>query len=165
MTLPYDSTRCPTEEELQKLTDEGLVSHTAAYCNDVHFLRDFEEKYIDELKRRIENRGAAHLVTIADGELFRNENSLLPVFAELSDVEIPDLPRRPSREELITRRHAAFLASTGTQNRGLRKHTGSRRTTHCYKCRRNLTTDLDLACQACGWLVCICGACGCGWNS
>lgn len=36
------------------------------------------------------------------------------------------------------------------------------RKTHCWNCKKYLETGLFLECSSCGWLVCRCGACGCG---
>lgn len=38
------------------------------------------------------------------------------------------------------------------------------RVTHCYSCRCGLETGLYLECSVCNWLVCECGACGCGYS-
>lgn len=164
MSADFDPTTPPTKEDLEALSDEDLASLAATYCNDDLYLPIHEVLYAGELERRLHARELSHLVSMAKGELFRNENSLLPVFADLAGVPIPELPRILSEEELLTQRHAELLASQGIPNKGLRPHTGFRRVTHCYRCRRSLTTDFDLACNGCGWLVCICGACGCGWN-
>ncbi len=40
---------------------------------------------------------------------------------------------------------------------------GRRRETHCWRCKSHLDSNDDLACVVCGWLLCECGACGCGW--
>jgi hypothetical protein len=32
----------------------------------------------------------------------------------------------------------------------------------CWSCKQPLTTEVDLECNACGWMICACGACGCG---
>lgn len=39
------------------------------------------------------------------------------------------------------------------------------RVTHCYNCDRYLESGLFLECSICGWLVCSCGACGCGYST
>ena len=39
-----------------------------------------------------------------------------------------------------------------------------RRVTHCYSCKRTLDNSLDIECKACAWIICPCGACGCGWG-
>lgn len=39
----------------------------------------------------------------------------------------------------------------------LRKH----RTPPCYACGRGLDNAVDHECACCGWIICVCGACGC----
>ena len=37
-------------------------------------------------------------------------------------------------------------------------------TKQCYSCKEELDNSVDLECSNCGWIVCICGACGCGYS-
>jgi len=39
------------------------------------------------------------------------------------------------------------------------------RVTHCYGCGLHLETGVFLECSICNWLVCTCGACGCGYSA
>jgi hypothetical protein len=45
-----------------------------------------------------------------------------------------------------------------------RPHQGVHRETGCWSCRQVLDSDDDMACAVCGWLLCDCGACGCGYG-
>lgn len=38
------------------------------------------------------------------------------------------------------------------------------RVTHCYNCKKGLDNKLFFECTACQWIICTCGACGCGYN-
>lgn len=38
------------------------------------------------------------------------------------------------------------------------------RVTHCYSCKRGLDNKLFFECNACHWIICTCGACGCGYS-
>ena len=38
------------------------------------------------------------------------------------------------------------------------------RFTHCYSCGRELNNAINSECAVCGWIVCVCGACGCGYS-
>jgi hypothetical protein len=40
----------------------------------------------------------------------------------------------------------------------------NRRVTHCWACKRDLDSEIDFECIACGWILCKCGACGCPYN-
>ena len=61
-------------------------------------------------------------------------------------------------------RHKAFMLRLG-----ISKYPGTRestkvRTAECYRCKGGLDSVSDIECLACGWLVCACGACGCGYG-
>ena len=48
---------------------------------------------------------------------------------------------------------------------GTRKPSGkSPRTANCYSCGKDLDNAIDLECKQCGWMLCFCGACGCGYT-
>lgn len=69
---------------------------------------------------------------------------------------------RAIREE----RHRQFLDSRGIKYQGVRTSTKIRvkRVTHCYSCKHGLDNAIDTECVACSWILCDCGACGCGWQ-
>jgi len=67
------------------------------------------------------------------------------------------------RQSIVTA-HGAFLRGRGLVNRGTRLGLGHRRVTRCFNCKRQLDNDVDVECSACGWIVCHCGACGCGYS-
>ncbi|MEY3788787.1 MAG: hypothetical protein RIQ94_939 [Pseudomonadota bacterium] len=63
-------------------------------------------------------------------------------------------------------RHRAFLEERGIPYQGVRLATKVRnhhRITHCYSCKRHLDNAIMTECVTCGWILCNCGACGCGW--
>ena len=39
------------------------------------------------------------------------------------------------------------------------------RVTHCYACKRHLSSMDFSICKKCGWIKCKCDACGCGYTS
>lgn len=64
----------------------------------------------------------------------------------------------------IVSAHESFLRGRGLPNRGTRLGPGHRRVAHCYNCKRHIDNAADVECMACGWIVCKCGACGCGYS-
>lgn len=46
----------------------------------------------------------------------------------------------------------------------VRRVTRKHRTPHCWNCKRGLDNYYQLECTSCWWIVCPCGACGCGWE-
>jgi hypothetical protein len=71
--------------------------------------------------------------------------------------------RRQERERRIAA-HRGYMAWLGVEYKGVREPTQPRRITHCYQCRRPLDSEVDLECAACAWILCSCGACGCGYQ-
>ncbi len=37
------------------------------------------------------------------------------------------------------------------------------RTPNCYACHDHLDNRVNVECEACGWIICLCGACGCNF--
>jgi hypothetical protein len=62
--------------------------------------------------------------------------------------------------------HKNFLESIGKPYRGIaeidldKRH----RQTHCYLCKNSLDNSVNSECSACRWIICECGACGCGYT-
>lgn len=74
--------------------------------------------------------------------------------------------------EIVARRQQAIVRHKEILERLGKKYVGvsenrkrSHRVTHCYACKASLDSDLHIECQSCSWLICYCGACGCGYNS
>lgn len=64
----------------------------------------------------------------------------------------------------LTEKHKEILARLGLPYKGLRPATPRfRRVTHCYACKDHLDNSVDIECVTCGWILCTCGACGCGY--
>ena len=61
-------------------------------------------------------------------------------------------------------RHKRFLRERGLSDSGIRPATTHERhrVTHCWSCAGRLDSTIDVECAACGWIICQCGACGCG---
>jgi hypothetical protein len=61
-------------------------------------------------------------------------------------------------------RHKRFLRERNMPDRGRRPAATQKRqrVTHCWSCTERLDTSIDVECAACRWIVCDCGACGCG---
>ena len=78
---------------------------------------------------------------------------------------------RKEMERLLNRspeeRHKERIENLGLEYLGVRPATHSpsrRRITHCYSCNVHLDNSVDSECISCGWILCSCGACGCGYS-
>ncbi len=61
-------------------------------------------------------------------------------------------------------RHRELLNRLGKPYLGIRPASSfHRRVTHCYACKSHLDNSINIECVACGWILCACGACGCGY--
>ena len=61
-------------------------------------------------------------------------------------------------------RHKEFLSKLGKQGSAKLVEPRQNRATHCYSCKCHLDSESNLECITCHWLVCACGACGCGFS-
>ena len=75
--------------------------------------------------------------------------------------EIAEREAQKARE--LEERHRAKVEGLGLPWRGLRKSKKRPlRVTHCWSCKGHLDNSVDVECNTCGWILCRCGACGCG---
>ena len=70
------------------------------------------------------------------------------------------------KKRQVLLRHQQFVERRGISYKGVSAiNRGKvRRVTHCYLCKAPLDNAYDAECVACSWIVCNCGACGCGWE-
>lgn len=100
-----------------------------------------------------------------------SENSLLEV--QETRASLREQFRPFIREKYAvhaTARHKQRMKDLGRRYSGVadvaEKGEGRRvRKTQCYDCKKPLETGFFLECSACAWMICICGACGCGYWS
>jgi len=64
--------------------------------------------------------------------------------------------------ERAVQRHKALIQKSGRPYLGVRPAgTTHHRVTHCWRCHHLLDNAVDIECVGCGWIICLCGACGC----
>lgn len=69
------------------------------------------------------------------------------------------------RRKSAIERHKAYLIEHGKTYSGVSQNINKKhRVTHCYSCKENLDSSLHIECNTCNWLICYCGACGCGYE-
>lgn len=65
----------------------------------------------------------------------------------------------------LAEKHKEVLVRLGLPYKGLRPATPRhRRVTYCWSCWQPLDNSVDVECVTCGWILCTCGACGCGYS-
>ncbi len=67
-------------------------------------------------------------------------------------------------KEAFPENRAIFLRGLDLIDPGTRKVVSLVRVARCYRCSQPLDNRIDIECNACGWIICTCGACGCGFH-
>jgi hypothetical protein len=97
--------------------------------------------------------------------LFQRQDKSLEVARDAANDFLND---EKQIEAVIARNHRAFLEKSGITPADTISHYTTAehpRVTHCYSCQHGLSSAVNLACKKCRWLLCSCGACGCGYTS
>lgn len=99
------------------------------------------------------------------GETAKENERLRVEAAREQERKAQDEAERVSRLT-PTERHKELLERLGKEYQGVRKATrlNRHRVTHCYSCKSGLDNSIDVECVACAWILCNCGACGCGYS-
>jgi len=82
------------------------------------------------------------------------------------DFVSSSLTKLKGEKEALVLLHKNRVDGLGLPYQGTRdNHRAARRSTHCYACTELLDGTFDIACSACGWLICdSCASCGCGYR-
>jgi hypothetical protein len=73
--------------------------------------------------------------------------------------------RQEERRRRAIERHKQYLQKHRKQYMGVSEmRLTKRRVTHCYSCKEDLDSNLHVQCNSCRWMICYCGACGCGYE-
>lgn len=127
------------------------------------------EAYVEELQSAREDqairaiRGRVQMILNVLVEL-REHHQAVP-FGGLVIESIQALKHRAKLHEVIPLLHAERLRELGLPNRGVRPSSRPRRHhIRCYACHKALDSGVDIECVICNWVLCFCGACGCGFN-
>ena len=100
----------------------------------------------------------------------REEKIKMDGLAELQRKELEksrkkDLEDLEKKHKAIKERHRKFVESRGFDYKGS-NHNPKKdvRETGCYNCKSSINNDFFEECNSCGWIICLCGACGCGYK-
>ncbi len=88
----------------------------------------------------------------------REEEERLRLLIEL----FKQIPKYDTRQ-----RHRLIIQAKGDRYKGVRspeevQASSYRRHARCWNCHKYLDNYAELQCKGCGWMLCKCGACGCG---
>ena len=151
--------------------DRGIKCNQAGQTGDLIFYRIRDSKSID-IPRSHWN--PPHIVFSQNYLQGRSQNerdefdSLKESFErELNFIKEEVLKELLKQKQLqAIEKHKNFLNGKGLPYRGVAKRVESRthRLTHCYACKDSLDNEIQSECASCRWIICECGACGCGYE-
>jgi hypothetical protein len=119
------------------------------------------EQYVAEISRQVFSRVID--TTVSDQTLAAYNNWKAVGSADwLAQVEAMN-GSAAAAERALTERHMQRLQGLGLPYRGVRMATTFPRIAHCYACKAKLDNKVDVECVVCSWILCTCGACGCGY--
>jgi len=104
------------------------------------------------------------IVELYSKEVFRTKGDSLQGTKEILEKHLEEKGEDLVHDHL-SKAHQDFLKSKNIKNHkniGITRSANSRpRTTHCFNCKQGLDNRYDHECNSCGWILCLCGACGC----
>lgn len=105
-------------------------------------------------------------VTVFSGKtlLFRSEADDLDMAKQSAVDFLSDDEKLRGR---FAEKHRLFLSQLGRGSDDVELESRARwpRQAHCFTCQSDLSSEVHFACSRCGWLVCACGTCGCGYKN
>ena len=157
------------DPELQPAPDLREPGEVYVYLVDKNRARAFDPAWLKSVLVRPVGREEAHALSeyalwkALDAGAFRR--SMEKINKGHLDRAEEDRRRLEGKKERLLERHRLYLSTIGKPFIGIAA-LGEKelRGTHCYVCTSSLRSDFHVACRACGWLICECGACGCGYK-
>jgi hypothetical protein len=130
--------------------------------------------WLDPDLATLADRAAKHLAAAqqAAADAARREAEELAALQEAARAEarrwasLSPAEQHRERMSALAQRHKERLDRLGLAFKGIRPSSATRfhRVTHCYECHDELDSSVDVECVACNWILCGCGACGCGYH-
>ena len=150
-------------EQLQRARERLYEASQDARDHDVESrLEEFEEAKAEVVGIIEELRGAYSQNESTFDAAFLQEIRTAKLYARLYKAEDIENPESEMRRLAVFIARKKFLSSRGLKEASLRRGDRRHRIARCYNCTRKVDNEFDLECTACGWIVCDCGACGCG---
>lgn len=136
------------------------------YSKNKDGVRPFERSVVREKIRRASPAEQEQALR-AYAEWEQKDNGAF-VASELLEKEKKERKRTSdllfNENQIRIERHKEFLGKSGKTGEAIVVESRNNRTTHCYSCKCNLSSNSNLECTTCHWLICECGACGCGYS-
>jgi hypothetical protein len=135
--------------------DDGSVLLYVLEKNDV-------EKYIpDEIKPMLKKETSLEKINLLQSKYSAWLQFYSSKLKKLKDKKPFSFTEMKMQAEM---EHKKKLQRLGLPFKGINFDTKRPpRATHCWDCKDTLDSSMDLECKACNWILCKCGACGCGY--
>ena len=152
-----------SEQTLQKLRTQLTAAALQAREDSIDKKNAAFSKGKAEVEQILESLAALYR---KDPEIFEG-----PVLAEIRTAKVcvglisrSDLEQLESevQKKAVVNAHKAFLKKHRIGHKGTRIGFTTRTEPICVVCNRSNDGSIDLECNICGWVICSCGACGCG---
>ena len=143
-----------------------LPNQPNIYVYSVHrgVLRQFNPAELRSIVQTVE--GDDRESAVSAYKLWRTKNG--ESFLQNEPHRLEDERRRvDAAEERIRQAHRQKLIALGIDPASVKSVAvtpRAHRVTHCYNCKQHLDNKIFLECSACNWIICSCGACGCGYQ-
>jgi hypothetical protein len=160
------ATDCTTNEGVRMTVATG--NRLAATLDGKTYHRQSGHWYDTSTNLRVPTAIGSQLnMLVGEAECRRADLEELRALHEPSVRPSPPQALGPVDLEELRARHRRHVEARGMPYKGAgrrqRVHT-VRRETHCWGCKAHLDSDIEIECFSCGWILCRCGCCGCGWH-
>lgn len=157
-----------------RLPDKGIIFRVAGVD-----LEDAEEKLIDLIKNNslVFNKNHFYCIvalseSIYDGVIYLQEKEIHRTTSDSIQATKNILIKyiEENGESIIFNHlreaHQNLLRSRNVKNYkeiGITLSPKRHRTANCFRCKSSLDNFHNHECNSCGWILCMCGACGCSY--
>lgn len=80
------------------------------------------------------------------------------------EIERKELQKKEEEKIKAINNHRKNISLLGIKYNGISPTLKKHRTPNCYACKTLLDNSINIECNLCNWIICNCGACGCGFD-
>lgn len=130
-----------------------------AYHVDRKEMREYQKDYVKKMLSTVANASRDAAIQSYLEWYKKYGNGYVEADRRRKEIELED------RRKRAIEKHKEYLIKFGKHYSGITQNSDkTHRVTHCYACKDNLDSSLHIECNSCNWLICYCGACGCGFK-
>jgi hypothetical protein len=138
-----------------------------AYSLKDNMLKEYNKSAIISMGEIVE--GSERIAALSKYQHWRDSETGLKQFSEIAakqqrEEEILKNLKEQAFQEALDK-HKQYLDNLGIEYKGVKQADDKKhRVAHCWRCKGHLDNSTDVECGVCGWILCSCGACGCGFG-